>query len=83
MEEIGWLLFTLFIILCYLGLVIWCFLPKKNRYIKTNINEALDNLAIHKVNYIHYTFKLGVFRLAFYKLEEKITIRLELSRGWE
>jgi len=37
-----------------------------------------------KLNYIHKSFNIGkYFRFAFFKLNKKWTIRIEISDGWE
>jgi hypothetical protein len=36
-----------------------------------------------KLNYIHKSFKLGIIRISFFKLNKKWTIRMEMSYGWE
>jgi hypothetical protein len=40
-------------------------------------------IKLKKKVYIHEYIKIGWFRFCFYRLGNKFTIRLELSRGWE
>lgn len=36
-----------------------------------------------KLIYIHKAFKIGIIRIAFFKLNKKWTIRIEIGQGWE
>lgn len=35
-----------------------------------------------KLNYIHKVFRLGFFRIAFFRLNHKWTVRIEFGQGW-
>jgi len=35
------------------------------------------------VHYIHKEIEIGWFRVSFYKLGKKFTLRFEIAKGWE
>jgi len=34
-------------------------------------------------NFIHIELSLFIFRIVYYKMRKKLTIRFEISRGWD
>jgi len=33
--------------------------------------------------FIHWEFRVGIFRISFYKMKKQLTIRFEISKGWD
>jgi len=43
----------------------------------------LETIKINKTKQIHLRISLSIFKFTFFKLNNKFSIRIEISKGWD